>query len=67
MTYLQFLSYNVIGGITWIAIFVFAGFFFGNLPIVRQNFSLIIVAIILISVTPIVIDILKTVWNNSKK
>lgn len=67
MTYLQFLSYNVIGGITWIAIFVFAGFFFGNLPVVRQNFSLIIVAIILISVTPIVIDILKTVWNNSKK
>ncbi len=67
MTYLHFLSYNVVGGVAWIAIFVFAGFFFGNLPIVRQNFSLIIVAIILISVTPIVADILKTVWNNSKK
>ncbi|MCX5813053.1 MAG: DedA family protein [Proteobacteria bacterium] len=59
MTYLKFISYNVIGGIAWIAICVFAGYFFGNLHFVRNNFSLVILAIIIISIMPGVVEIVK--------
>ena len=52
MTYLRFLGYNVVGGFFWISIFVFGGYFFGNLPFVKNNFSLVILAIIFISVLP---------------
>jgi membrane-associated protein len=55
MTYPRFLVYNFIGGISWIAIFVFGGYFFGNIPLVKQNFSLIILAIIFISILPAII------------
>ena len=56
MAYWHFISYNVIGGIAWIAICVFAGFFFGNLPFVKENFSLVIFAIIFISILPGIIE-----------
>lgn len=56
MTYGHFIAYNVIGGITWVAIFVFGGYFFGNIPFVKSNFSIVILAIILISVLPGVIE-----------
>ncbi|MGE5364857.1 MAG: DedA family protein [Bacteroidota bacterium] len=56
MTYLKFFSYNIIGGVCWVAIFTFGGFFFGNLPVVKNNFSIVIIAIILISVLPGVIE-----------
>lgn len=56
MTYWRFISYNVIGGIAWIAIFVFGGYYFGNIPIVKRNFTLVIMAIIIISVLPGVIE-----------
>jgi len=52
MTYSKFIAYNVIGGIAWVAIFVFGGYFFGNLPFVKNNFSIVIAAIIIISVLP---------------
>jgi membrane-associated protein len=52
MTYAKFLAYNVIGGILWVAICLFAGFFFGNLAFVKQNFSLVIIAIVFISILP---------------
>ena len=52
MTYGKFITYNVVGGILWVAICLFAGFFFGNLPFVKQNFSVVIIAIIVISVLP---------------
>lgn len=52
MSYGKFISFNVIGGIGWVAIFVLAGYFFGNIPTVRHNFSLVIMAIILLSVAP---------------
>lgn len=52
MTYSRFISYNVIGGIGWIAILVLAGYFFHSIPVVRQNFSLVILAIIVISILP---------------
>lgn len=52
MTYSHFIVYNVAGGMLWVAVFIFGGFYFGNLPVVRQNFTLVIVAIIIISVLP---------------
>lgn len=59
MTYGKFIAYNVIGGIIWVGIFVFGGYFFGNLPFVRNNFSIVIVAIIVISVIPGVVEFLR--------
>lgn len=56
MTYLRFISYNVVGGIAWIAIFVFGGYFFGNIPVVKENFTLVILAIIFISILPGIIE-----------
>src|SRR5688572_15869472 len=59
MTYSRFLVYNVVGGIVWVALFVLAGYYFGNLPVVRQNFTYVILAIIALSVMPIVVEFLK--------
>ena len=59
MTYWRFISYNVIGGVGWVAIFVFSGYFFGNIPFVKRNFTVIIAAIIIISVLPGVIEIIR--------
>lgn len=56
MSYPRFLAYNVLGGVLWVAGFVLAGYFFGNLPVVKENFSLAILAIVLLSVTPIVYE-----------
>jgi membrane-associated protein len=67
MTYWKFISYNVIGGIAWVAICLFMGFFFGNLPVVKENFSLVIFAIIIISVLPGVIEFLRQYYNAKKK
>ena len=53
MAYGVFLSYNVIGGALWVAICVFSGYFFGNIPLVKRNFSLVVLAIILVSIVPI--------------
>lgn len=59
MTYGKFLTYNVVGGILWIASFTLGGYFFGNLPFVRKNFTAVIIAIIIISVMPTVIEYMR--------
>ncbi|MBP1768476.1 MAG: putative rane-associated protein [Candidatus Aminicenantes bacterium] len=59
MNYWRFISYNVIGGIGWVALFVFGGYFFGNIPFVRRNFSLVIIAIIIISVLPALFEVVR--------
>ncbi len=59
MPYAEFLTYNVIGGIVWIGLFVFGGYFFGNAPLVRDNFSLVVIAIIVISLIPAVVEFWK--------
>lgn len=56
MPYSYFFSYNVFGGITWVAIFTFAGYFFGNIPFIRDHFSTVIIAIILISLVPMLFE-----------
>ncbi len=66
MTYLHFISFNVIGGIAWIAIFIFGGYFFGNLPMVKRNFSLVEMAIIFISILPAIIEFLRQRMQSSK-
>ncbi len=59
MTYWRFITYNIAGGIAWPIIFVLSGYFFGNLPIVKRYFTLVIVAIIIISVLPIVYEVIR--------
>jgi len=59
MTYWKFLSFNVFGGLLWVALFVLGGYYFGNLPLVRDNFTLVVLAIILISILPGVVEYLK--------
>jgi len=59
MTYGKFLSYNVIGGILWIGAFSYAGYFFGNIPMVKRNFTMVIFVIIILSVMPGVIEFIK--------
>jgi membrane-associated protein len=59
MSYGKFISYNVVGGIAWVLIFTLAGYFFGNLPFVQQNFEWVVVAIVLISVLPAVYEYIK--------
>jgi membrane-associated protein len=59
MSYRRFLLYNVVGGAVWVVGFVLLGYFFGNLPVVRENFSLVILAIIVLSVMPVVIELMR--------
>jgi membrane-associated protein len=59
MTYGKFFSYNVIGGLAWVTLFIFGGYFFGNLPYVKRNFTMVILAIIILSVIPIVIEFIR--------
>ncbi len=56
MTYTRFLSYNVVGGLIWIATFIFGGYYFGNIPLVKRNFTMVILAIIVLSVLPGIIE-----------
>lgn len=67
MTYGKFFSYNVFGGIAWVTIFVWGGYFFGTLPFVQENFSFVVLAIILISVMPAVIEVLKERLRSTRK
>ena len=59
MSYSYFFSYNVFGGIVWVLLFTLLGYFFGNIPFVKQNFELVIIAIILVSIVPAVWEALK--------
>ncbi len=64
MNYITFLSYNVIGGISWVGIFVFAGYLFGNLTFVKENLTIITLTIIFLSLIPAIVEYLK---NKTKK
>jgi membrane-associated protein len=59
MKYGKFISYNIVGGFLWVVLFIVIGYFFGNLPAVKGNFTLVIFAIIFISILPPVIEVVK--------
>ncbi len=60
MNYAKFITYNIVGGVVWITGFLFAGYFFGNIPAVKDNFGLVIIVIILLSVLPGVFEYFKS-------
>jgi membrane-associated protein len=66
MTYRRFFVFNVVGGFVWIYAFTYLGFFFGNLPVVKKNFGLVILAIIAVSVAPIVIEGVRA-WREQRR
>ncbi len=67
MTYSKFIMYNIVGGVLWCSLFIYGGYFFGNLPIVKNNFSIVIIVIIIISVLPGVIEFARHKFANKKK
>jgi membrane-associated protein len=56
MTYGYFITYNFVGGIVWVVLFTFAGYFFGNIPFMKENFEYVIIAIILFSLLPMILE-----------
>jgi membrane-associated protein len=60
MTYPKFISYNVIGGVAWVSLFLFGGYFFGGLPFIQNNFAFVILAIIFISILPAVFEVVNS-------
>ena len=65
MTYARFMLYNTIGGVLWVGLFVGMGYFFGNLPQVKHNFSLVILGIIAVSFLPIAVELFKG-WKGKR-
>lgn len=59
MHYTKFISYNMVGGIMWVSLFLFGGYYFGNLPFIKSHFTYVLLAIIFISLIPAVIGIIK--------
>jgi len=60
MSYTRFVIYNIAGSVAWIALFILGGYYFGNLPAVRRNFTFVIFAIIVVSVLPVVIEFFRS-------
>jgi membrane-associated protein len=60
MNYSRFIVYNVVGAFLWTGLFLWLGYFFGNIPFVRENFELVIVVIILVSIVPMVIEYVRS-------
>lgn len=67
MDYPKFFIYNVVGGIVWVSIFIFGGFYFGNIPLVKDNFSFVTLVIIAISILPIVIEFSRMKLKNKQQ
>ncbi|MEI7499929.1 MAG: DedA family protein [Bacteroidota bacterium] len=66
MSYRRFTSFNIIGGFLWVASFCIAGYFFGNIPFVKNNFSLVILVIIFISLLPMIIAFINKFLDRKK-
>jgi len=59
MTYPRFLFFNVFGGVIWVLLFVLAGYWFGNIPVIKKNFSLVIIALVLIPGIPSLVEVIR--------
>ena len=60
MPYSRFIAYNLLGGISWVLLFLWGGYLFGNIPVVKQNFGLVTIVIILVSLMPMALSFLKS-------
>ena len=67
MEYRKFIIYNVVGAFLWVTLFMFTGYFFGNIPTVKNNFEIVILGIIIVSVAPIIYEYTKKLRNSEKK
>lgn len=67
MNYATFLTYNVVGAILWVVGITLAGFFLGNIPIIKDNFSKVVLLIIFLSILPIVYEVIKGKFFNKNK
>ncbi|MGN5955631.1 DedA family protein [Sphingobacterium lactis] len=67
MSYGKFASYNVIGAILWVTSFLFIGYFFGGLPVIKDNFTIVIFAIIFLSLLPPIIEVIKEKYGKKKE
>ena len=67
MSYGKFASYNVIGAILWVTSFLFIGYFFGGLPVIKDNFTIVIFAIIFLSLLPPIIEVVKEKYGKKKE
>lgn len=67
MTYSRFILFNIAGGVGWVVVFLTGGFYFGNIPVVKNNFSLVILAMVIIPGIPAVIEFLKQYMRRRKK
>lgn len=67
MKYSRFLMFNMVGGAAWVLSFIWLGYFFGNLPVIKDNFTYVIFAIIGISLLPAVIEFVRHHWINNNK
>jgi membrane-associated protein len=65
MAYPRFLGYNVGGGTLWVGLFVFGGYFFGTIPVVQANFSVVVLGIIVVSVLPILYEVVRG-WQKAR-
>jgi membrane-associated protein len=65
MDYKKFISFNLIGGFLWVSLFMWAGYFFGNVPLVKNNFEVVMVVIVLISVVPMGVEWWKSKHENN--
>lgn len=60
MSFLRYSIYNIIGGVSWVLLFMFAGYFFGNIPTVKENFTYVIFAIVFVSLLPTIVPYLRS-------
>ncbi|MBC1371987.1 DedA family protein [Listeria booriae] len=66
MNYRYFLNYNILGATVWVLLCTLAGYFFGNIPIVKENFSLVVLGIIFVSILPMIFSFIKSKMDNKK-
>lgn len=67
MHYYYFMLYNLIGGALWIALFCYAGYFFGNFPFIKENLKLLVVAIVVISILPAIVEMIRVKMKSRNK
>ncbi len=67
MEYRTFLIYNVVGGVLWVTSLTFAGYLFGQMPIIKENFEYVVIGIVLISLLPMLIEFVKHKWFSKEK